>query len=70
MAIPDRTDRANRALGSRLGAVVLALLWATAFFGVIDLLVGVIPTEFPEFAPFVVVETSWACCSPPWCQCR
>jgi hypothetical protein len=59
MAIPDRTDRATRALGPRLGAVVLALFWATAFFGVIDLLVGVIPSEFPEFAPFIVVETSW-----------
>lgn len=46
MAMPDRTARANRALGSRLAAIALALWWATAFFGVIDLLVGVIPSEF------------------------
>ena len=56
VATPDRT---NRVVGSRLGAVALALWWATGFFGVIDLLVGVIPSEFPGFEPFVVVETSW-----------
>ncbi len=59
MAMPDRTDRGDRAVGSRLGAVALALWWAAGFFGVIDLLVGVIPSEFPGFEPFVVVETSW-----------
>jgi hypothetical protein len=47
------------ALKARLGAVAVALIWAGPFFGVIDLLVGVIPSVFPEFLPFVVLETSW-----------
>jgi len=59
MAMPDRTSRGDRAVWSRLGAVALALWWATGFFGVIDLLVGITPLEFPGFEPFVVVETSW-----------
>jgi hypothetical protein len=59
MAMPDRTSRGGRAVWSRVGAVALALWWATGFFGVIDLLVGITPMEFPGFEPFVVVETSW-----------
>lgn len=29
------------------------------FFGIIDFLVAIIPSQFPEFMPFVVLETSW-----------
>jgi hypothetical protein len=50
---------ADRAVKARLGAVAVALIWAGPFFGIIDLLVGVIPSVFPEFLPFVVLETSW-----------
>jgi hypothetical protein len=39
---------------SRLGAVALALWWATSFFGVIELMVGITPLEFHGFEPFVV----------------
>jgi len=42
-----------------VGASVVALLWAVVFFGIIDFLVAVIPSEFPDFMPFVVLETSW-----------
>ena len=59
MAIKAREGRADRAVGSRAGAVAVALWWAVLFFGLIDLLVGIIPSEFPDFSPFVVVETSW-----------
>jgi hypothetical protein len=50
---------ADRAVGSRVGAGVVALMWAVGFFGIIDFLVAIVPSEFPEFIPFVVVETSW-----------
>jgi hypothetical protein len=42
-----------------VGAGVVALIWATFFFGIIDFLVAIIPSEFPDFMPFVVLETSW-----------
>ena len=38
---------------------MVALIWAFFFFGIIDFLVAIIPSEFPEFMPFVVLETSW-----------
>jgi hypothetical protein len=34
-------------------------MWAVFFFGIIDFLVAIVPSEFPEFMPFVVLETSW-----------
>ena len=42
-----------------MGAAVVAAMWAFFFFGIIDFLVAIIPSEFPEFMPFVVLETSW-----------
>jgi hypothetical protein len=42
-----------------VGASVVALIWAVFFFGIIDFLVAIIPSEFPDFMPFVVLETSW-----------
>ena len=59
MATTTGLDAADRAVGSRVGAGVVALLWAFFFFGIIDFLVAIIPSEFPEFMPFVVLETSW-----------
>jgi hypothetical protein len=49
----------GRAVASRAAAIGVALWWAVLFFGVIDLLVGIIPSEYPDFSQFVVVETSW-----------
>ena len=62
MAITDGTERADRAVGSRVGAVVVALWWAGLFFGIIDLLVGIIRPMFPDDMtglPVLVVSTSW-----------
>jgi hypothetical protein len=33
--------------------------WAFPFFGIIDFLVAIIPSEFPDFVRVVVLETSW-----------
>ena len=49
----------ERAAGSRAAAVAVALWWAVLFFGVIDLLVGIVPSEYEDFSQFIVVETSW-----------
>ena len=59
VATTARVGAADRAVRARLGAGAVALSWAFFFFGIIDLLVGVIPSQFPEFLPFVVLETSW-----------
>jgi hypothetical protein len=50
---------ADRAVASRVSAGVVAAMWAFFFFGIIDLLVAIVPSEFPDFMPFVVLETSW-----------
>jgi hypothetical protein len=42
-----------------VGAVAVAAVWAVFFFGIIDLLVAIIPSDFPDFMPFVILETSW-----------
>jgi hypothetical protein len=49
----------GRAVASRAAAIGVASWWAVLFFGVIDLLVGIFPSEYPDFSQFVVVETSW-----------
>jgi len=59
MSTPAGSGTTERALASRAAAVAVALWWAVLFFGVIDLLVGIVPSEFPDFSQFVVVETSW-----------
>ena len=59
MATTAGLGTADRAVGSRLGAGVVALIWAVFFFGIIDFLVAIIPSEFPDFMRFVVLETSW-----------
>lgn len=59
MATTAGLGTADRAVGSRVGASVVALTWAVCFFGIIDFLVAIIPSEFPDFMPFVVLETSW-----------
>jgi hypothetical protein len=45
------------ALGVRIAAAAVALLWAVLFFGVIDL--SVIADPGDEFAPVAVLEASW-----------
>src|SRR3954447_15291819 len=57
--VSDSVSHSDRALVSRLGAAVVALIWAFIFFGIIDFLVAVIPPEFPDFNWSVVLETSW-----------
>jgi hypothetical protein len=40
----------------------VALWWAVPFFGIIDLLVGIVPSEFPDeydWTPTLVISTSW-----------
>ena len=62
MATTAGTERAERALGSRLGAITVAFWWAVLFFGVIDLMVGIFPSKFPDeydWYPIRVVATSW-----------
>ncbi len=62
MAIAVGTESADRALGSRVGAVVVALWWAGPFFGIVDLLVGIIPSKFPDeydWTSTSVTSTSW-----------
>ena len=62
MALRGGTERVDRAVGSRVGAVVVALWWAVPFFGIIDLLVGIVPSRFPDgydWTPVLVVATSW-----------
>ena len=48
MAITARSEPADRAVGSRAGAIAVALRWAVLFYGVIDLLVGIIPSMFSD----------------------
>jgi hypothetical protein len=62
MAITARTGRPDGAVGSRVGAIAVALWWAVFFFGIIDLLVGIIPSRFPDeydWTTHAVVSTSW-----------
>jgi hypothetical protein len=62
MTITAGTQGADRAVGSRVGAAVVALWWAMPFFGIIDLLVGIIPSKFPDeydWTPTLVISTSW-----------
>jgi hypothetical protein len=62
MAITAGAESADRAVGARVGAVVVALWWAVPFFGIIDLLVGIIPSKFPDeydWTPTLVTSTSW-----------
>ena len=62
MAVRSDAERADRALWPRLGALAVAAWWAVPFFGIIDLLVGIIPSTFPDeydWTPVVVVSTSW-----------
>ena len=63
MAITAGTESADRAVGVRVGAVVVALWWAVPFFGIIDLLVGVIPSAFSDEYDWtqvlVVLDKSW-----------
>lgn len=60
---------ADRTVGSRVGASVVALTWAFFFFGIIDFPVAIIPSEFPDFMPFVVLETSWGSCTRSCFRC-
>jgi hypothetical protein len=59
MATTAGSGIAERAVASRAAAVAVALCWAVLFFGIIDLLVGIVPSQYPDFSQFVVVETSW-----------
>ena len=59
IAITAGTGVTERAVMSRVAAVAVALWWAVLFFGVIDLHVGIDPSQYPSFSQFVVVETSW-----------
>lgn len=62
MAVTSDADRVDHALWSRLGALVVAVWWAVPFFGIIDLLVGVAPSMFPDeydWTSVAVVSTSW-----------
>lgn len=62
MADTSNAGRGDRALGQRIGALVVALFWAVPFFGIIDLLVGVVPDRFPDeydWTSLVVISTSW-----------
>src|SRR5262245_37786502 len=52
-------ETTGRAVGARAAAVAAALWWSVLFFGLIDLSVGIIPDEYPDFLDFVAVETSW-----------
>ncbi|MEU8226393.1 hypothetical protein [Kribbella sp. NPDC048915] len=57
---PREGGRAGRTVLARTVAVVAAAWWVLLFFGLIDLLVGIMPAEFPSsFRPFIVLETSW-----------
>ena len=46
-------------MGSRVGAGVVAIFWVFPFFGLIDLMGGVIPADSPDLLEFVIVGTSW-----------
>lgn len=62
MAVASDADRVDRALWPRVGALVVAVWWAVPFFGIIDLLVGVAPSMFPDeydWTSVAVVSTSW-----------
>ena len=69
MATTAGLDTADRAAWSRVGAGVVALTWAFAFYGIIDFLVAIVPSEFPDFLAFLVVETSWGCCMRSCSRC-
>jgi hypothetical protein len=53
------TAAADRAAGSRVGAAAVALFWAVLFFGIIDLMVAITPSMFPEFTRYMALESSW-----------
>ena len=59
MATTAGHGTAGRAVGSRVGAGVVALFWAFPFFGIIDLMGGVIPPASPDLLEFVILGTSW-----------
>ena len=59
MVTEAETVAADRAAGSRVGAAGVALFWAAPFFGIIDLMVAITPSVFPEFTDYMVLETSW-----------
>lgn len=43
-----------------MGAVLVALWWVLLFYGLVDLLVAVVPSSFPqEFYRYAVLEASW-----------
>jgi hypothetical protein len=44
-------------MGARVGAVIVALLWATVFFGIIDL--SVVPDNDRRFYAHYLLETGW-----------
>ena len=59
VATEAETVAPDRAAGPREGAAVVALFWAVLFFGIIDLMVAITPSVFPEFTNYMVLETSW-----------
>jgi hypothetical protein len=57
MAVTVDPERPDRGVGARLGAVLVALFWATLFFGIIDL--SVVPDHDLEFYEHYLLETGW-----------
>jgi hypothetical protein len=53
------TESVDRAAAARVGAALVALFWAVLFFGIIDLSVAIVPSEYPDFTEHMVFETSW-----------
>ena len=57
MAVTTEAGGSKPSSGARVGAAFVALLWATMFFGIIDL--SVVPDNDVRFYEYYVVETGW-----------
>jgi hypothetical protein len=57
MAVTVDPGPADPGVGVRVSAVLIALFWATAFFGIIDL--SVVPDDDLEFYESYLLETGW-----------
>lgn len=57
MAVPAKSGSTDTGTGARVGAVVVALLWATVFFGIVDL--SVVPDNDLGFYDHYLLETGW-----------
>ena len=57
MVVTAEPEQADGAAGARVGAVFVALFWATVFFGIIDL--SVVPDKDVGFYEHYLLATGW-----------